>query len=219
MSHPLRLAVFASGGGSNFAAILAAIADGRLDATPVLLVTDRPGIGAIEKAEAQRIPVAVLPPKDFADEEGFADALLDALDTRKADFVALAGYLKKIPEAVVRAYRHRMLNVHPALLPSFGGKGMYGRRVHEAVLGHGCRVSGATVHLVDADYDTGPIVLQTCVPVHPTDTPETLAARVLTVEHRLYPEALQCFAEGRATVEGGVVRFSTSPTPASASDP
>ena len=196
------LAVFASGGGSNFAAMLKAVEAGRLDAAPVLLVADRPGIGAIEKAEAHGVPVAVLPPSDFADEDAFADALLAALHAHGATHVALAGYLKKVPARVVRAYRHRMLNVHPALLPAFGGKGYYGQRVHEAVIEHGCRVSGATVHLVDEEYDTGPILLQEPVPVHPDDTPRSLAARVLQVEHRIFPEALQLFAQGRARVEG-----------------
>ena len=198
----MRLAVFASGGGSNFAAMLAAIDAGRLDADPVLLVADRPGTGAAEKAEARGVPVAILAPAGFADEDAFADALLDALGRHGATHVALAGYLKKVPARVVAAFRHRMLNVHPALLPAFGGKGYYGHRVHEAVIEHGCRVSGATVHLVDTEYDTGPIVLQACVAVRPDDTPRTLAARVLEVEHRLFPEALQLFAAGRARVEG-----------------
>lgn len=199
---PMRLAVFASGGGSNFGAMLAAIDAGRLNAAPVLLVADRPGTGAAEKAEARAVPVAVLPPADFDGEAAFADRLLDALGHSGATHVALAGYLKKVPARVVAAYRHRMLNVHPALLPAFGGKGYYGQRVHEAVIAHGCRVSGATVHLVDAEYDTGPIVLQEPVPVLPDDTPRSLAARVLQVEHRIYPEALQLFAAGRVRVEG-----------------
>jgi len=198
----MRLAVFASGGGSNFGAMLKARDAGRLDAEPVLLVTDRPGVGAIEKAEAHGVPVVVLPPAQFESEDAFADALLDQLQRRGATHVALAGYLKKVPARVVQAFRHRMLNVHPALLPSFGGKGLYGERVHQAVLDHGCRVSGATVHLVDEEYDTGPIVLQEPVPVLPDDTPRSLAARVLLVEHRIYPLALQLFATGRVRVEG-----------------
>jgi len=204
----MRLAVFASGGGSNFGAMLKAIDAGRLDAVPVLLVADRPGTGAAEKAEARGVPMAVLPPADFAGEDAFADALLDALHHHGATHVALAGYLKKVPARVVRAYRHRMLNVHPALLPAFGGKGLYGERVHQAVIEHGCRVSGATVHLVDEEYDTGPIVLQEPVPVLPDDTPRSLAARVLQVEHRIYPEALQLFAEGRVRVDGRRVLIS-----------
>ena len=199
---PLRLAVFASGGGSNFGAMLKAEAGGALDVEFVLLITDRPGIGAIEKAEAADVPVAVLSPGDYASEDAFAEALLDVLARHETEFIALAGYLRKIPAAVVRAYRHRMLNVHPALLPAFGGKGFYGQRIHEAVLAHGCRVTGATVHLVDDEYDTGPIVLQEAVPVEQNDTPHSLASRVLRTEHRLYPQALQLFAEGRVHIEG-----------------
>lgn len=198
----MRLAVFASGGGSNFGAMLKAVDAGRLDAAPVLVVADRPGVGVIEKAEARAVPVAVLPPALFTSEDAFAEALLDALGQRGATHVALAGFLKKVPARVVQAYKHRMLNVHPALLPAFGGKGYYGARVHQAVLDYGCRLSGATVHLVDTEYDTGPVVLQEAVPVLQDDTAHTLAARVLQVEHRLYPQALQLFAEGRVRVEG-----------------
>ena len=198
----LRLAVFASGDGSNFGAMLKAIDAGTLDAEPVLLITDRPRIGAIEKAEDRDIPVAVLRPADFETEGAVAEAFINTLADYGAEFIALAGYLKKIPTGVVDAFKHRMLNIHPALLPSFGGKGMYGRRVHEAVLEIGCRVTGVTVHLVDSEYDTGPIVLQEPAAVRQDDTPRSLAARVLQLEHRLYPEALQLFAEGRVTVDG-----------------
>lgn len=206
----MRLAVFASGGGSNFRSILNTIDDGKLDAACVLLVADREGIGAIEKAEREQIPAVVLTPAAYPDANAFADALLGTLDEHNVNFVALAGYLKKVPDQVVEAFKHRILNIHPALLPSFGGKGMYGMRIHEAVLQHGCRVSGATVHLVDAEYDTGPIVLQEPVPVQPDDVPKSLAARILQVEHRIYPEALQLFASGRASVEGKLVKIHDS---------
>jgi len=198
----LRLAVFASGSGSNFGAMLKAIDAGKLDAEPVLLITTRPAIGAIDKAEARDIPVAILPPAKFESEGAFAEVLLHALTEHQTNFIALAGYLKKIPASTVDAFKHRILNIHPALLPSFGGEGMYGRRVHETVLEYGCRVSGVTVHLVDSEYDTGPIVLQEPVAVRPDDTPKSLAARALQLEHRLYPQALQLFAEGRVVVDG-----------------
>jgi len=202
----MRLAVFASGGGSNFGAIIDAVAAGVLPAELVLLVADRAGTGAAARAEAAGVPVAVVAPGDYPAAGAFGDALLAELDARQADFAALAGYLRMIPPAVVARFRNRMLNVHPALLPAFGGHGLYGRRVHEAVLAAGVKVSGATVHLVDEHYDTGPIVLQQCVPVLDDDTPETLAARVLAVEHRALPEALRLFAEGKARVEGKAVR-------------
>ena len=200
--QPLRIAVLASGGGSNFGAILKSIESGRLYAEVALLITDRPAIGAIEKAEQHGIPVEILTAQKDETEQAFAQRLLDPLALHGVSLVALAGYLRKVPSAVVDAYRHRMLNVHPSLLPAFGGQGFYGQRVHEAVLAHGCRVSGATIHLVDEAYDTGPIVLQEPIPVFQEDTVRTLASRVLGVEHRLYPQALQLFAQQRVEVEG-----------------
>lgn len=199
---PMKLAVFASGGGSNLQAILDAVEAGTLRAEVALVVADREAAGALERARRHGVPTAVLRPADFADADAFGRALLDVLEKHGATFVALAGYLKKVPDAVVRAFRHHIVNVHPSLLPAFGGPGFYGRRVHEAALAHGVRWSGATVHLVDEGYDTGPIVLQEPVRVEPGDTPETLAARILEVEHRLYPDALRLFADGRVRVEG-----------------
>lgn len=209
----LRLAVFASGGGSNFKAILDAVANETLPATVVLLVSNKPGAGALAHARSYGVPTAVLDPSAFTSDEAYTEALQDALDAHCVTFIALAGYLRRIPSAVVRAYRGRMLNIHPALLPAFGGQGMYGRRVHEAVLASGVRWTGVTVHLVDEDYDTGPIVLQQPVPVQPGDTPDTLAARVLVEEHRLYPEALRLFAEDRVTVEGRRVHLHDPSSP------
>ena len=207
----MRLAFFASGGGSNVGAILDAIDAGALRAESVLLISDRPGCGALARAEARGIPTEVIAP--LSDATHFSDALLDALARAEADTVALAGYLRKIPAPVVWAFRDRILNVHPSLLPAFGGAGWYGRRVHQGVLDAGCRVSGATVHLVDDQYDTGPIVLQEAVRVLPDDTAETLAARVLAVEHRLFPDALALLADGRLRVADG--RVSLLPTPPS----
>ena len=204
---PMKLAVFASGGGSNLQAILDAVEAGTLRAEVALVVADRETAGALDRARRHGVPTAVLRPADFADADAFGRALLDVLEEHGVSFVALAGYLKKIPDAVVRTYRHRIVNVHPSLLPAFGGPGFYGRRVHEAALAHGVRWSGATVHLVDEGYDTGPIVLQEPVRVEPGDTPETLAARVLEVEHRLYPDALRLFADGRVRVEGRTVHI------------
>ena len=202
----MRLALFASGGGSNVGAVLDAVDAGRLDAEPVLLVSDRGSAGALGRAEARGLPVEVVPPARYGGEGAFADALFKALVSRDADAIALAGYLKRVPDAVVAAFQHRVLNVHPSLLPAFGGAGWYGRRVHQGVLDAGCRVSGATVHLVDGGYDTGPIVLQEAVRVEPDDTAETLAARVLAVEHRILPQALQLLARDRLRVEDGRVR-------------
>ncbi len=207
----VRLAVFASGGGSNFEAIAEAADGGALPLDVVLCLSDKPGAGVLERARRRGIPTAVLSPGSFDDEAAYVDALMATLDRHGVTLIALAGYLKLIPAPVVRAFRERMLNIHPALLPAFGGKGMYGMRVHRAVLDYGVKWTGATVHLVDEAYDTGPIVAQEPVPVREDDTPETLAARVLEVEHRIYPEALRYVAEGRVRVEGRRVRILDAP--------
>lgn len=207
VENSLRLAIFASGGGTNFQAILDAISNDSLDATTALCVSNVSTAGALERAQRHDVPTAACSPSDYDDEGTYSRALSELLDAHDVTFIALAGYLRKIPETVVEAYRGRMVNIHPALLPAFGGKGMYGRRVHEAVLDYGVQWTGVTVHLVDEHYDTGPIVLQRPVPVRFDDTPETLAARVLNVEHALYPEALQLFAEDRIRIEGRRVRI------------
>ena len=202
----MRLALFASGGGSNAGALFDAIEAGTLDAEPAILVADRP-CRALGRAEARGVPTAVLPPADYPDAGAFGEALLDALVQVEADTVALAGDLRKLPASVVWAFRDRILNVHPSLLPAFGGPGFYGLRVHRAVLARGCTLSGATVHLVDADYDAGPIVLQEAVEVFFDDSPETLAARVLAVEHELLPRALQLLASDKLRVHDGRVQI------------
>ena len=203
----MRLAVFASGGGSNLGAVLDAIDEDRLDALVVLVVTDREGIGALERAEAREIPTVVLPPAASGETGEWSADLIDTLARYEVGAVALAGYLRRIPAPVVHAYRHRILNVHPSLLPAFGGPGMFGSRVHTAVLEYGAQFTGATVHLVDDEFDTGPVVLQQTVEVYENDTPEALAARVLKVEHEIFPLALSLLASGRLNVEGRLVRI------------
>ncbi len=182
----MRLAVFASGGGSNLQAILDC---GEFNV--VLVLSNTPRAGALQRARRAGVDTAILDPAGFPGEDAYVAALMAALRDRGVDAIALAGYLRKIPAAVVAAYRGSMVNIHPALLPAFGGKGLYGRRVHEAVIEAGVQESGATVHFVDEEYDTGPILLQESVPVYPDDTPDTLANRVLAVEHSLYPRALR----------------------------
>jgi formyltetrahydrofolate-dependent phosphoribosylglycinamide formyltransferase len=184
---PLAAAAFASGSGSNFVALHAAEARGapwRIR----LLVSDREDAGALERARAAGIATRVIPVSG-RDPEAVGQETVALLQEHGIQVIFLAGYLRLVPRAVTEAYRKRILNVHPALLPAFGGKGMYGRRVHEAVLAAGERFSGPTVHFVDEHYDEGTILAQWRVPVLPDDTPETLAARVLEVEHRLYPIA------------------------------
>jgi phosphoribosylglycinamide formyltransferase-1 len=198
----MNIGVFASGRGSNFQAILSAIELGNLPARVTVLLSNRSDAGAIEIANSRSIPAVHLSQTQFADEALYGAAMLALLKSHNVECIALAGYLKKIPSVVVREYRHRILNIHPALLPSFGGQGMYGHHVHEAVLASGVKISGATVHLVDEEYDRGPIVLQKAVVVDEHDTPDTLAAKVLKVEHEIFPLALKAFAEDRVTTHG-----------------
>ncbi len=175
---PVRLAVLVSGGGTNLLALLDALADSGI-ARVARVVSSRADAGALERARQRGVHAMVLShPAD-------ADEVVASLGD--AELVVLAGYLKRVPPAAVARFPLRMINIHPALLPAFGGLGMYGRRVHERVLASGAAISGATVHYVDEEYDRGPIIAQWPVPVRPGDTPETLAARVLEVEHRLLP--------------------------------
>ncbi len=177
-----RIAVLASGGGSNLQALIDHFASSGRHAGDIVWVgSNRADAGAIARATTAGIPTAVV------DDHANGDALLASLHAAGADLLVLAGYLKLVPPEVVRAFGGRLLNVHPALLPAFGGAGMYGQRVHAAVLESGATVTGVTVHFVDEQYDRGAIVAQWPVPVLPGDTPSTLAARVLRMEHRLLP--------------------------------
>lgn len=197
----LNIAVFGSGKGSNFQAILTAIQKGSIpDARVCLVISNNSSAGILEIARANSIPALHLSRKRFLDEQSFVETVLDALHAHRANFIALAGYMKRLDPRVIREFHGRVINIHPALLPQFGGQGMYGMHVHEAVIASGSRQSGATVHLVDEEYDHGAIVLQKTVPVVEGDTPETLAARVLAVEHAIYPEAVRLFAEGKSGV-------------------
>ena len=202
VERPLKLAVFASGSGSNFQSILDAVERGELRLDIVLSLSDRSEAGALERAARHGIPTTVISPRTFEADSDYAGAMMQTLENHGVNFIALAGFMRKIPTAVTSAYSGRMVNIHPALLPAFGGKGMYGRRVHEAVIEYGVHWTGATVHVVEEEYDTGPIVLQEPVPVLPGDTSEDVAARVLEVEHRIYPAALRLFADGRIRFEG-----------------
>ncbi len=194
MSPAARVAVFASGSGTNLEALLTAL-ETHPAAEIALVVSDRDRAFALERASRRGVATAIVTPDDWG-------AIIELLETHAIDWVVLAGYLRIIPPAVVQRYRGRMLNIHPALLPKFGGTGMYGERVHAAVLEAGESESGATVHLVDELYDHGPIVAQRRVKVQPDDTPQRLAARVLEVEHELLPEVVIAATEGRIRIEG-----------------
>ena len=198
----MRIAVMASGGGSNFQAILDRTESGELVAEVVLLISNNSNCGAVNKAKSAKIETLHLAPSSFEDEAEYTKQLTGHLERVKCDIIVLAGYMKRVPSGVIQKFRNRILNIHPALLPSFGGKGMYGARVHEAVLKYGAKISGITVHLVDEDYDHGPIVMQRCVEVMDGDTPDVLATRVLKLEHDTYWRAIKFFAEGRVKVHG-----------------
>jgi formyltetrahydrofolate-dependent phosphoribosylglycinamide formyltransferase len=197
-----RLAVFASGRGSNFRAILEQIHSGYIPAMVVLCITNNPGAGVIELAQTHNIPVRILLPKNFPDPVAFNDAILRELQLAGADLIILAGYLKMIGRQIIEAYNNRIINIHPALLPAFGGKGMYGHHVHEAVFESGAKVSGVTVHLVNNEYDAGPIVLQQAVPIDDLQSPAEIAERVLTIEHKIYSQAIKLLVEDRLQIQG-----------------
>ena len=190
-------------------AIAQACADGAINGAVVAVVgnfADSPAL-----ARARGLGLSARSVSSRQEEDAYADALLTVLRGADADLVCLAGYMRKVPDAVLTAYAGRMMNIHAALLPAFGGKGMYGQHIHQAVLDYGAKVSGCTVHFVDTGYDTGPIILQTPVSVEEDDTAETLAARVLEAEHRTYPQAVSLFAEGRLRLEGRRVRIESRP--------
>jgi formyltetrahydrofolate-dependent phosphoribosylglycinamide formyltransferase len=196
---PIRIASLVSGRGSNLQALLEACAAPDAPGRVVLVVSNRADAGALERARAAGLATAVT----RADGQD-ADGLLGLLREHGIELVVLAGYLKRIPDLVVAAFRGRMINVHPALLPAFGGPGQYGHHVHAAVLAAGARLSGVTVHLVDEEYDHGTILAQWPVPVRPGDTADALAARVLAVEHRLLPAVVH--AACRRLARGEPVR-------------
>ena len=198
----LRIAAFASGRGSNFSVIVDAIESGELKSKAVGVISNNPDSGVIEFAESKEIPYAVINKNRYPDESELNNKILDTLDEWNANFIVLAGYMKKIDPSIVRKYKNRILNIHPALLPSFGGNKMYGLTVHESVLNYGVKYSGVTVHIVTDEYDKGPIVLQQVVPVYDDDTAEILQKRILKEEHTIYKEAIRLFEEDLVVVLG-----------------
>jgi phosphoribosylglycinamide formyltransferase-1 len=192
----MRIGFLASGGGSNLQAILDACADGRLPAVPAVMIGNNSQARCVERATAAGVPTVHISSLTHPDDAERDRATLAALQSHGATIVCLSGYMKHLGSRTVAAYRSRIINGHPALLPDFGGKGMYGQRVHEAVLRSGATESGASVHLVDEIYDHGPVIAQTRVPVLADDDVETLAARVLVAEHRLYVDTLRRIATG-----------------------
>ena len=202
-----NIAVLVSGGGTNLQALIDAEKRGELGNGKItLVISSKPDVYALQRAADNGIDSLVLSRKDYADIATYSRALADALTEAGADLVVLAGFLTIIDEQVYERFPNRILNVHPALIPSFCGKGYYGLRVHEAALEKGVRVSGATVHIVTPECDAGPIVLQKAVEVKQDDTPETLQRRIMEeAEWKILPEAVKLFCEDRITVENNKV--------------
>ena len=200
LHRPDRLVFFASGSGSNVLAILAAIREGRLACTPVGLLSDRAGAPVLQKARELGLPVRVFGRGHWGSNAPAAGDVAEWLRSLGADTLVLAGFLRKVPGLLLQGWPGAVVNIHPALLPAFGGPGMYGHFVHEAVWNAGCRVSGATVHLVDGAYDQGPILAQATVDLEGATGPGDIAARVLETEHRLYPETLARLTRGEITL-------------------
>ncbi len=192
-----RIAVLASGRGSNFQAIIDAINDGRIPAVCERLFTDNPAAFAIERARNARVPVTIIDFASYPSRDAYEQALLSAVKDCNPDLIALAGYMRIVGKEIVRAFAGRMINIHPALLPAFPG--LHGPR---QALRHGVKVAGCTVHFVDDILDGGPIIVQRCVPVLEGDDEESLAARILEQEHEAFPEAIRLFCEGRLSVAG-----------------
>lgn len=198
----LNIAVLASGRGSNFQAIINAIESGMLRATINLLIVDNPNAFAIERAKKHSIEYLYVNPKDFPTGDDFFKHIADELKKRSVELIVLAGFMRIVRKPLLEAFPNRIMNIHPAILPSF--KGLHGQR---QAVEYGAKISGCSVHFVDEGVDTGPIIIQAAIPVSPDDTEESLSARILKLEHKILPEAIRLFSEGRISVEGRVVKI------------
>lgn len=202
-----RIAVFASGGGTNLQALIDAIGKGEIKNGKIEVVfSNKSDAFALERAKKTGIPVYHLNPKEFRDREAYDKELADKMNSLRIDLVCLAGYMKILTPAFVNGFKGKIMNIHPALLPSYGGEGMYGLHVHEAVLAHGEKITGCTVHFVDCGTDTGPIILQKKVDVGNAATPEELQKKVLDYEYVAYKEAVNLFCDDKLVVEDGKVK-------------
>lgn len=197
MSKKLRLGVLASGGGTNLQSIIDRCRDGSLDAEIVIVICNNPGAGALERAARSGVPTRCINHRDFPRREDFDSAVVTALQDAGVELVVLAGFMRIITQTFIDAFPERVINIHPALLPAFPGL-----HVQQQAIDYGARFSGCTVHFVDGGVDTGPILIQAVVPILQGDTTETLAARILEQEHRIYPRAIQLIAENRVRISG-----------------
>ena len=190
----INIVVFASGSGTNFQSIINAVEEGRINGCIKGLITNKNGIKAIKRAQKYDIEHRVLPPSNFSNPSEYLDCLLEQLDQWNTDLIVLAGYMIKVPAEVIEAYKGQIINIHPSLLPKYGGKGFYGMKVHRAVIENDDDQSGCTVHIVTEEYDDGPILGQRTVPVYESDDASSLAKRVLEQEHQLFPEIISKLA-------------------------
>jgi phosphoribosylglycinamide formyltransferase 1 len=198
----LKIGVLASGRGSNFQAIIDAIGEGTLSAQIAVLITDNPESFAIKRAIKHNIEYLVVNPAEFKSRDAFYARISDELIERNAELVVLAGFMRIVGKPLIDAFPNRIMNIHPALLPSFPG--LHGQ---QQAIDYGVKISGCTVHFVDVGMDTGPVIIQAAVPVYHNDTEESLSERILILEHKIYPEAIRLFSEGRLKVDGRTVRI------------
>lgn len=205
----LKIAVLVSGGGTNLQAIIDAIDAGTITNAAIdIVISNNANAYALERAKQHGIEAMCLSPKSYETREQFNDALTQTIVDRKIDLVVLAGYLVIIPPQLIAAYKNRIINIHPSLIPSFCGTGFYGLKVHEEALKRGVKVTGATCHFVDEGTDTGPIILQKAVEIEPDDTPKTLQQRVMEqAEWIIMPRAIDLIANGKIQVEDGIVKI------------
>ncbi|MFZ5966872.1 MAG: phosphoribosylglycinamide formyltransferase [Bacillota bacterium] len=203
----IRIAVFVSGGGTNLQSLIDSIEAGWIPGSIELVLSSKENVYALERAKKHGIEGVYIGKKNYPNIEERNHKILDLLKEREIDCIVLAGYMSIIGREIVGAYQNRIINIHPSLIPSFCGHGYYGESVHQAVLEYGAKITGATVHFVDEGMDTGPVILQKSVEVQDDDTVETLAKRVLAVEHELLPRAVKLFAENRLKIEGRRVRI------------
>ncbi|MEK6651354.1 MAG: phosphoribosylglycinamide formyltransferase [Nitrospirota bacterium] len=203
----LKAGVLASGRGSNFQAIIDAIEKGNLKASIELLITDNPSAFAIERAKKHNIKYLFINPREFAAKDVFFSRIADELKAKGVELVILAGFMRIVRKPLIAAFPGRIMNIHPALLPAFPG--LHGQK---QALDYGVKISGCTVHFVDEGMDTGPVIIQAAVPVLPDDTEDTLSERILSFEHKIYPEAVRLFAEGRIEIDGRKVKIKDHPS-------
>jgi phosphoribosylglycinamide formyltransferase-1 len=204
----LKIGVLISGSGTNLQSLIDNVEKGHIDGKITVVISNKADAYGLERAKKQNIKSVFVDQKDYENSESYNEAVLKELKNCGVELVVLAGYLKILSRHFIETYRNRIINIHPSLIPSFCGKGYYGLKVHEAAVNYGVKVSGATVHFVDEEADSGPIIIQETVKVDYTDTPEKLQKKVLKIEHKILPLAVKLFCEGRLDVVGRKVEIS-----------